>query len=75
MSIILIYGLQKPYFIHTIHFDGSRSDYTKVGIREVAIQNNQFYINGQSIKLRGTNYHDSHPETGYVMTESHFKKT
>ncbi|MBU6133348.1 beta-galactosidase [Staphylococcus xylosus] len=46
----------------------------KVGIREVAIQNNQFYINGQSIKLHGTNYHDSHPETGYVMTESHFKK-
>ncbi|MDN8848881.1 glycoside hydrolase family 2 TIM barrel-domain containing protein, partial [Staphylococcus aureus] len=36
----------------------------KVGIREVAIQNNQFYINGQPIKLRGTNYHDSHPETG-----------
>src|SRR5699024_3585640 len=38
-----------------------------VGIREIQIKNNQFYINGQSIKFRGTNYHDSDPHTGYVM--------
>ena len=46
----------------------------KVGIREIQIKNNQFYINGQSIKFRGTNYHDSDPQTGYVMSESQFMK-
>ncbi|SCS66460.1 glycoside hydrolase family 2 TIM barrel-domain containing protein [Staphylococcus caeli] len=46
----------------------------KIGIREVKIQDNQLYINGQSIKLRGTNYHDSHPQSGYVMSEADFKK-
>lgn len=46
----------------------------KVGIREIRIQDNQFYINGQSIKFRGTNYHDSDPQTGYVMSEAQFMK-
>ena len=40
-----------------------------IGIRQVEIKNNQFYINGQSIKFRGVNYHDSDPNTGYVMSE------
>lgn len=46
----------------------------KVGIREVQIKDNQFYINGQSIKIRGTNHHDSDPNTGYVMSEEKFMK-
>jgi beta-galactosidase len=44
----------------------------KVGIREVEIKNNQLYVNGASIKLRGANYHDSTPDTGYVMDEAQF---
>ena len=44
----------------------------KVGVREVEIKNNQLYVNHQSIKLRGVNYHDSHPKTGYVMDEQQF---
>lgn len=46
----------------------------KVGIRQVEIKNNQFYVNGQSIKFRGTNYHDSDPNTGYVMSEAQYIK-
>ncbi|RIP08264.1 beta-galactosidase [Staphylococcus gallinarum] len=45
-----------------------------IGIRQVEIKNNQFYINGQSIKFRGVNYHDSDPNTGYVMSEIQFAK-
>ncbi|ANQ65471.1 glycoside hydrolase family 2 TIM barrel-domain containing protein [Staphylococcus equorum] len=46
----------------------------KIGIREVKIRDNQFYINGQSIKLRGTNHHDSDPKTGYTINESQFMR-
>lgn len=46
----------------------------KIGIREVKIQDNQFYINGKSIKIRGVNYHDSHPQNGFVMYEKDFEK-
>lgn len=46
----------------------------KIGIREAKIQDNQFYINGKSIKIRGANYHDSHPQNGYVMNEEDFEK-
>lgn len=32
----------------------------KVGFKEVKIENQQFYVNGVSIKLLGTNHHDTH---------------
>ncbi|GEP84797.1 beta-D-galactosidase [Staphylococcus piscifermentans] len=41
----------------------------KVGIREVKIKDQQLWINNQSVKLRGVNYHDSDPITGYAVSE------
>ncbi|MDU7036640.1 MAG: glycoside hydrolase family 2 TIM barrel-domain containing protein, partial [Staphylococcus simulans] len=34
------------------------------------MKDQQLWINGKSVKLRGANYHDSNPETGYVLTEA-----
>ncbi|MEJ7542354.1 glycoside hydrolase family 2 TIM barrel-domain containing protein [Staphylococcus intermedius] len=45
-----------------------------VGIREVEIDQQQLWINGQSVKLRGVNYHDSHPQTGYTVSEAQLIK-
>ncbi|WP_205527042.1 glycoside hydrolase family 2 TIM barrel-domain containing protein [Staphylococcus sp. EZ-P03] len=42
----------------------------QVGLREVEIKKQQLWINGKSVKLRGANYHDSNPQTGYVLTEA-----
>ena len=44
----------------------------KVGIREIIIENKIIKLNGKQIKLRGINYHDSHPVNGYVMSEEDF---
>lgn len=41
----------------------------KIGVREVKIEHQQLWINGQSVKLRGVNYHDSDPLQGYVVSE------
>jgi len=41
------------------------------GFRETKIADNQFWINGRSIKIKGINRHEHHPRTGrYVDTET-----
>ncbi|WP_177168923.1 glycoside hydrolase family 2 TIM barrel-domain containing protein [Thalassotalea agarivorans] len=34
------------------------------GFKEVKIENNQFWVNGKSIKIKGVNRHEHHPRTG-----------
>lgn len=53
---------------------------THVGFREVEIKDTlaeddefglagrYFYVNGQAVKLKGVNRHETHPETGHVLT-------
>jgi beta-galactosidase len=37
---------------------------TRIGFREVEIKNAQLYVNGQSIKMKGVNRHESDPDRG-----------
>ncbi len=39
-----------------------------VGFRSVQIQNGQVLVNGISVKFKGVNRHDTHPERGYAVT-------
>ena len=39
-----------------------------IGFRTVEIRNGQLWVNGQSIKLRGVNRHDSSPDTGHYVS-------
>ena len=42
-----------------------------VGFREIKIEDNQFWVNGRSIKIKGVNRHEHHPRTGrYLDTET-----
>ncbi len=40
----------------------------KIGFREIYTRNGVVYFNGQPIKFKGVNRHDSHPENGYVVS-------
>jgi beta-galactosidase/beta-glucuronidase len=40
----------------------------RVGFKEVRIEKDIFYLNGQKIKLRGVNHHDTSPTNGYCLT-------
>lgn len=42
-----------------------------LAVRRIEIKNKCLLLNGQKIKLRGINRHDSHPETGYVVSVEH----
>ena len=42
----------------------------RTGFREVKFCNDGFYLNGQRVKLRGVNRHQSYPYVGYAMPKS-----
>ena len=42
----------------------------QVGFRKVEIKNNQFWVNGVPIYLKGVNLHDHDPVTGHVVGEA-----
>ena len=44
------------------------------GFRTVEIIGNVYYFNGQKIKFKGVNHHDSHPVTGYAMSFADLEK-
>lgn len=45
-----------------------------VGFKTVSIEGRVFYLNGQKIKMRGVNHHDTHPKTGYYLTPEQIEK-
>lgn len=40
----------------------------KVGLRHIEVKNGVMLFNGQAIKFKGVNRHDSDPKTGYVIS-------
>ena len=54
----------------TTYSGGKAISHTRkmAGFKHIEIVGNVFYLNGEKIKLKGVNHHESHPETGYVMT-------
>lgn len=46
----------------------------RVGLREIRIQDNMVFVNGQRVRFHGVNRHDSDPETGYVIDVPRMKK-
>ena len=46
----------------------------RIGFRTIEIRDKVLYFNGQKIKFRGVNRHDSDPETGFVISMDQIKK-
>ncbi len=46
----------------------------RVGIREIYVKKNVVYLNGQKIRFRGVNRHDSDPVTGFAIDIDQMKK-
>lgn len=44
------------------------------GFKTVEIKGNTFTFNGQVIKFKGVNHHDTNGKTGYVMTFDDYEK-
>lgn len=46
----------------------------KIGFRTVTIEGDVFLVNGQKIKLKGVNHHDTSPTNGYTMTPAEIRR-
>lgn len=44
-----------------------------VGFTKIEIRDQQFWVNGASIKLMGVNRHDDHPDFGYAVPDDHME--
>ena len=69
-----LWNSEEPY-LYTIIFETSREVISdRIGIREVRVDGNVLKINGQPVKFRGVNRHDSDPVTGPVVDTAHMRR-
>ena len=65
-----LWGIDNPYLYTVKATIGSDVKEDRVGIREVKFKKNGFFLNGEKIKIRGLNRHQSFPYVGYAMPKS-----
>lgn len=70
----VLWNPEKPY-LYQIQFRSEGETITeRIGIREVRREGSILYVNGQKIRFRGVNRHDSDPATGPVTSLEQVKK-
>ena len=70
----ILWNPEEPYLYTLILETPNEVIVDRVGLREIHIENNQVYLNGNVIKFRGVNRHDSDPVTGPVISVEHMKR-
>ncbi len=65
----VLWNAEQPYLYRLVMEAGGEFITTSVGIREVTVANGILFVNGQNIKLKGVNRHDSSPYNGCAVTE------
>jgi beta-galactosidase len=61
------------YKLETIlHADNRilETENTRIGIREIKINREGFFINGEKLQIRGTNRHQEYPYVGYALSDN-----
>ena len=69
-----LWNPEQPY-LYTLLLETPNEIITdRIGFREIHIENNMVFLNGNPIKFRGVNRHDSDPVTGPVISVEHMKR-
>ncbi len=64
-----LWNAERPYLYTLKITAGTETIIQKVGIRSIEIKNRMILINGNQVKLKGVNRHDSSPYTGAAVTK------
>ncbi len=64
-----VWSAEDPYLYTLTLSYANESVAIAVGIREIHTKDGVLYLNGQNIKFRGVNRHDSDPVTGFTISE------
>ena len=69
-----LWSAEEPYLYNLTLFAGEEVIGEKVGFRYIEVEEGVLKINGQPVKFRGVNHHDSFPESGYYCSLEQMKK-
>lgn len=64
----LLWNAETPYLYQLRLQTGEEMICQSIGLRQVEMRDNQFWVNGQAVKLIGVNHHDTHPNTGATVS-------
>ncbi|MGN0695404.1 MAG: glycoside hydrolase family 2 TIM barrel-domain containing protein [Oscillospiraceae bacterium] len=74
ISAPVLWSAEKPYLYRLTIYAGEEVIGERVGFRTVCAENGVVKINGRPVKFKGTNRHDSYPETGCYASAEQMKK-
>lgn len=63
-----MWNAEDPYLYTLVIETADEVIVRKIGFRKIEVKNRVIYLNGQNIKFKGTNRHDSSPINGYAVT-------
>ena len=70
----VLWNAENPYLYQIILTMPDEVIVDRIGFRTIEIRDKVVYFNGEKIKFRGVNRHDSDPETGFVINVQQIKK-
>ena len=70
----VLWNAENPYLYQVILTMPDEVIIDRIGFRTIEIKDKVVYFNGEKIKFRGVNRHDSDPETGFVIDAWQIKK-
>ena len=70
----VLWNAENPYLYQVILTMSDEVIVDRIGFRTIEIKDKVVYFNGEKIKFRGVNRHDSDPETGFVIDARQIKK-
>ena len=70
----VLWNAENPYLYQVILTMPDEVIVDRIGFRTIEIKDKVVYFNGEKIKFRGVNRHDSDPETGFVINVQQIKK-
>ena len=70
----VLWNAENPYLYQIILTMPDEVIVDRIGFRTIEIRDKVVYFNGEKIKFRGVNRHDSDPETGFVIDIQQIKK-
>ena len=65
----VLWNAEQPYLYTLVLKTAEEYIVRKIGLREIKVENRTILLNGQPIKFKGTNRHDSSPFNGYAVTK------
>lgn len=68
-----LWNAETPYLYQVVILGGDEVLCFPLGLREVAVTDGVFTINGVAVKLKGVNRHESHPRYGQAVSLKHME--